>query len=145
MIYGGLFDLDSKIKRRDELDKIINSVDFWNSSNKDDNLREYNNLNSLVNDINSVKNKVESNIELLNMEIEDDMLDLINSEYEDIKRNVDRFTKILTKKFQRTNSFLLSETNYNNNKFNGVNIQSNELFKESSKKTSKNNTINKIY
>ena len=33
----------------------------------------------------------------------------------DIKRNVDRFTKILTKKFQRTNSFLLSETNYNNN------------------------------
>ena len=32
---------------------------------------------------------------------------------------------------------------YNNNKFNGVNIQSNELFKESSKKTSKNNTINK--
>ena len=28
-------------------------------------------------------------------------------------------------------------------KFNGVNIQSNELFKESSKKTSKNNTINK--
>ena len=32
---------------------------------------------------------------------------------------------------------------YNNNKFNGVNIQSNELFKESSKKTNKNYTINK--
>ena len=108
MIYGGLFDLDSKIKRRDELDKIINSVDFWNSSNKDDNLREYNSLNSLVNDINSVKNKVESNIELLNMEIEDDMLDLINSEYEDIKRNVDRLRidTYLSGEFDKNDCFL---------------------------------------
>ena len=108
MIYGGLFDLDSKIKRRDELDKIINSVDFWNSSNKDDNLREYNSLNSLDNDINSVKNKVESNIELLNMEIEDDMLDLINSEYEDIKRNVDRLRidTYLSGEFDKNDCFL---------------------------------------
>lgn len=90
------------------MDKIINSVDFWNSSNKDDNLREYNNLNSLVNDINSVKNKVESNIELLNMEIEDDMLDLINSEYEDIKRNVDRLRidTYLSGEFDKNDCFL---------------------------------------
>ena len=108
MIYGGLFDLDSKIKRRDELDKIINSVDFWNSSNKDDNLREYNNLNSLVNDINSVKNKVESNIELLNLDIEDDMLELIDSEYEDIKRNVDRLRidTYLSGEFDKNDCFL---------------------------------------
>ena len=108
MIYGGLFDLDSKIKRRDELDKIINSVDFWNSSNKDDIIREYNNLNSLVNDINSVKNKVESNIELLNMDIEDDMLELINSEYEDIKRNVDRLRidTYLSGEFDKNDCFL---------------------------------------
>lgn len=90
------------------MDKIINSVDFWNSSNKDDNLREYNSLNSLVNDINSVKNKVESNIELLNMEIEDDMLDLINSEYEDIKRNVDRLRidTYLSGEFDKNDCFL---------------------------------------
>ena len=108
MIYGGLFDLDSKIKRRDELDKIINSVDFWNSSNKDDIIREYNNLNSLVNDINSVKNKVESNIELLNMDIEDDMLESINSEYEDIKRNVDRLRidTYLSGEFDKNDCFL---------------------------------------
>ena len=42
MIYGGLFDLDNKITKRDELNNIINSVDFWNSINKDDNLKEYN-------------------------------------------------------------------------------------------------------
>ena len=108
MIYGGLFDLDSKIKRRDELDKILNSVDFWNSSNKDDILREYNYLNSLVNDIKSVKNKVESNIELLNVDIEDDMLELINSEYEDIKRNVDRLRidTYLTGEFDKNDCFL---------------------------------------
>ena len=33
----------------------------------------------------------------------------------DVKKNFDRFTKIWIKKSQRTNSFLLSETNYNNN------------------------------
>ena len=33
----------------------------------------------------------------------------------DVKRNVDRFTKVWTKMSQRTNSFLLSETNLNNN------------------------------
>ena len=40
MIYGGLFDLDSKIKRRDELSDVINSTDFWSSSNKDNDLKE---------------------------------------------------------------------------------------------------------
>ena len=38
MIYGGLFDLDNKIKRRDELKEIINAVDFWNSANTDTDL-----------------------------------------------------------------------------------------------------------
>ena len=64
MIYGGLFDLDSKISRRDELNKIINDANFWSSANKDDNLKEYNNLVNLTQDVNNIKNKIESNLKL---------------------------------------------------------------------------------
>lgn len=90
VIYGGLFDLDNKIKRRNELDEIINSVDFWSSSNKDNDLREFNDLNSLVSDIVNVKKRIESNIELLNEDIDNDMLEIIVSEYKDINKDVDR-------------------------------------------------------
>ncbi len=108
MIYGGHFDLDKKISRREELDKIINSVDFWNSSNKDNDLKEFNNLNNLVNDITNVKNKIESNIELLNEEIDDDMLQVIDSEYEDINKDVDRLRidTYLSGEFDKNDCFL---------------------------------------
>ena len=108
MIYGGHFDLDSKIKRRDELSKIINSVDFWNSSNKDNDLKELNDLNNLVNDITAVKNRIESNIELLGEEIDVDMLEVIDSEYIDINKDVDRLRidTYLSGEFDKNDCFL---------------------------------------
>ena len=108
MIYGGHFDLDKKISRREELDKIINSVDFWNSSNKDNDLKEFNNLNNLVNDITNVKNRIESNVELLNEEIDNDMLEVIDSEYEDINKDVQRLRidTYLSGEFDKNDCFL---------------------------------------
>ena len=108
MIFGGLFELDKKIKRRDELDKIINDVDFWNSSDKDDNLKEYNNLVNLIKDVTSIKNKIDANIELLNEDIDDDMLKLINDEYIDINKNVDRLRidTYLSGEFDKNDCFL---------------------------------------
>ena len=90
MIYGGLFELDKKIIRRDELNRIINDVNFWNSENKDDNLKEYNTLVNLIDDVSNVKNKIVGNIELLNDTIDDDMVLVINDEYAEISKNVDR-------------------------------------------------------
>ena len=108
MIYGGHFDLDNKIKRRDELDKIINGVDFWNSSNKDNDLKEYNNLNDLVNDITSVKNRIESNIELLKENIDEEMLEIIDGEFKDISKDVDRLRidTYLSGEFDKNDCFL---------------------------------------
>lgn len=108
MIYGGHFDLDNKIKRRDELDKIINGVDFWNSSNKDNDLKEYNNLNDLVNDITSVKNRIESNIELLKENIDEEMLEIIDGEFKDINKDVDRLRidTYLSGEFDKNDCFL---------------------------------------
>ena len=84
MIYGGLFDLDSKLIRENELNKIINAVDFWNSSNKDNDLKEYNDLNNIINDVVSVKNKIDSNIDLLNNDVDNDLLEIINEEYNEV-------------------------------------------------------------
>ena len=108
MIYGGHFDLDNKIKQRDELFNTINGIDFWNNDSKDTILKEYNLLNNLVNDISSIKNKIISNVELLNEDVDVDMLDLINDEYEDINKNVDRLRidTYLSGEFDKNDCFL---------------------------------------
>ena len=85
--------------------KIINSK--IKSEEKDEYLE---NLKNIFQNYRKMKNEEDSIINELGEYYKD-----IPGRRSDVKRNVDRFTKILTKKFQRTNSFLLSETNYNNN------------------------------
>lgn len=90
MIYGGLFDLDKKIERLDEINKIMNESDFWNRSNNDDILKENSYLTNLVNDIREVVNKIDSNTVILSEEIDDEMLELITYEYEVINDKVNK-------------------------------------------------------
>jgi ADP-glucose pyrophosphorylase len=45
-IYGGLFDLDNKLKRKNELENIINDPMFWNSNNREEILKENNVINN---------------------------------------------------------------------------------------------------
>ena len=90
MIYGGLFDLDKKIERLDEINKIMNESDFWNRSLKDDILKENSYLSNLVNDVREVVNKIDSNIVILLEEIDDEMLELITYEYEIINDKVNK-------------------------------------------------------
>ena len=90
MIYGGLFDLDKKIERLDEINKIMNESDFWNRSDKDDILKENSYLSNLVNDVREVVNKIDSNTVILLEEIDDEMLELITYEYEVINGKVNK-------------------------------------------------------
>ena len=108
MIYGGLFDLDSKINRKKELTEIINDVSFWNSSNKDEILKEQNSLNNLIDDVVPVKHKIESNIELLNDKIDEDMLEIIDEEYDEIIKNIERLRidTYLSGEFDKNDCFL---------------------------------------
>ena len=100
--------LDSKTLRKDELSVIINDVNFWNKPDKDIILKEYNDLNNLVSDICKVKDKIENNIEFINMDIDDDMLEVINLEYEEIKKDVDRLRidTYLSGEFDKNDCFL---------------------------------------
>ena len=108
MIYGGHFDLDNKIIRRDELNKKINDALFWSTEDKDDILKEYNSLDNLIEDVVNVKNKIQGNIDLLNQKIEDELLDIIDTEYKDINKDVDRLRidTYLSGEFDKYDCFL---------------------------------------
>ena len=90
MIYGGLFDLDNKLKRKEELDNMINDVSFWNRSDKDDVLKENNELNNIIDKVFNVRNKVDSNLMLLDSELDDELLSLICEEYDEISDKVSK-------------------------------------------------------
>ena len=95
MIYGGLFDLDSKKNRIDELNKIVNDVNFWNDKSKaDEVIRELNSLKNMYNPVLELKNKVKNNISLI-VDNEEEILELLNEELVDINNKLEEI-KILT-------------------------------------------------
>ena len=108
MIYGGLFDLDSKLDRRLELESIINDVSFWSSNDRESILKENNSLNELIDKLMYVKNKIDSNIEMLSLELDDEMLELISLEYDEINDKVDklRIDTYLSAEFDKNDCIL---------------------------------------
>ena len=90
MMYGGLFDLSSKIDELSLLDSRINSVDFWSSSDKDDVINRKSFLSNLINPIVECKNKINFNIELLGDEVDKEFMSLLNSEYIELSSVVDK-------------------------------------------------------
>ena len=108
MIFGGLFDLDNKLKRKEELNNIINDASFWSSDNREKILKENNSLNEIINNVMYIKNKLDSNISLLNEELDDEMLSLISLEYDELKKNVDklRIDTYLSSKYDRNDCIL---------------------------------------
>ena len=90
MIYGGLFDLDSKLDRKKELDSIINDVSFWNRDDRESILKENNYLNEIIDRVMYSKNKIDSNLDMLEMELDDEILSLIILEYDELKVVVDK-------------------------------------------------------
>lgn len=84
MIYGGLFDLDKKNEEKLVLEDRINSVDFWNSENREKILKEYNYLKEIIDKVISCKNKIEGNIILINSDLDYEMLSLLELEYKEL-------------------------------------------------------------
>ena len=71
------------------MEEKINEPNFWNDSNRATNIiDEVNNLKKVVERINNLKNKIESNLELLSSN-DDEILDLVTSEVEEIKKELD--------------------------------------------------------
>ena len=68
MIYGGIFDVDSKIERIDELTKKTHEADFWNDKKKSEEIiGEINSLKDITDGITSLKKEVENDLEMLEL------------------------------------------------------------------------------
>lgn len=90
MIYGGLFDLDCKIDRKNELDVVINSNDFWNNNDREKILKESNYLTSIIDNIHDVKNKIINNLEILKLDMDVELFNLINLEYYELNDIIEK-------------------------------------------------------
>jgi len=84
MIYGGYFEPEVKLKRKEELEKIVNSSGFWDDKKKSESI--INELNLIKNEYESceiLRNKIYSNIELLEMldsSYDDEIFNLVNDD-----------------------------------------------------------------
>lgn len=85
MIYGGLFDLDNKMKRKEELDEIINSSSFWSSNDREKILKEHNLIKDIIDRVLYVRNKLDSNMELLDNILDEEIMSLVILEYDELK------------------------------------------------------------
>ncbi|MBP3920386.1 MAG: peptide chain release factor 2 [Bacilli bacterium] len=82
MTYGGYFEPEKKLKRKQELEKIMLEPNFWNEKKKSETIiNELNNIKNNLDRCTKIKNKIYSNIEL----IECDDEEIINLLTEDIK------------------------------------------------------------
>jgi len=85
MIYGGLFDPESKQKRIKELEEKMNEADFWNDKNQSQKIiNECNYLKNTLQDVSNLKQKIELNIEMIEELKKESSLEFISLLEEDI-------------------------------------------------------------
>ena len=86
MIYGGHFDPEIKKVRINELESEMNSSNFWDDkSHSEEVLNELNFLKSKLSNIEELKNKIESNLEVVEMLKENSDEELLELVINDIK------------------------------------------------------------
>ena len=83
LIFGGLFELDKKITRINELDEIMSDQEFWSRDDSNDISNETNSLKKVVNPVLELKKNVDNNIEILSQVSDNDseILNLVEEEY----------------------------------------------------------------
>lgn len=95
IILGGLFDLDGKIKRVEEINNLILESSFWDNRETSDRLvSELKYDKNIIDNINDLSNKLSSNISMLNDIKSDDteLLSLVEEDYYDISRLIEKAT-----------------------------------------------------
>ena len=95
IILGGLFDLDNKIKRVEEINNLMLESSFWDNRETSDRLvSELKYDKNIIDNINDLSNKLSSNISMLNDIKSDDteLLSLVEEDYYDISRLIEKAT-----------------------------------------------------
>ena len=99
MIYGGYFEPKVKLSRKNELEGLINSPGFWDDKRKSESIiNEFNNLKNILDSCSSLKNKIYSDIELvdlLNTSFDDEIFSIINSDISIIENELNNLENLL--------------------------------------------------
>ena len=106
--YGGHFDIPSKKEQVKQKEKETEKPDFWNNRQEAEELiRQINDEKSIIDQVESVKNDLESNLDIL------DLLELEEDEglLEEVNQNIDT----LTKRVDELNILLLLNGPYDKN------------------------------
>ncbi len=92
MNYGGHFEPEKKIKRIEELKQIMNAPDFWNDKrNSEKVISELNQLQKSLDEIKSLRDKINNNIDMLEAlkeENDDDIKNLICTDVNQISEEI---------------------------------------------------------
>ena len=89
MNFGGCFELEKKEKKIIELNSIMGNPNFWDDTIKANyTINECNELKKIVDRLTNLKNKIESNIELIALN-DDEFNVIINNDVEIIKDELD--------------------------------------------------------
>ena len=99
MIYGGYFEPDVKLKRKAELESLMNSPGFWDDKKSSESvISELNNIKSVLDDCSVLKNKIDSDIELVNMledSYDEEIMTMINDDITQIDSSLSSLENLL--------------------------------------------------
>lgn len=88
MIYGGFFEVEQKQTKIKELENKMNESTFWDNQEIANNIiSELSFLRKMVEKIVLTKNKIESNLELLQFN-DEEIIELVNSEIDEIDKQI---------------------------------------------------------
>lgn len=95
MIYGGLFDVDKKNEEILELEKEMNSVDFWNNKERaDEVISKLNDLRKKVEGIKSLKESISDDLEMIELLKEEDNYEVMELISNNIESYFSRFDEL---------------------------------------------------
>ena len=93
MTLGGLFDLDNKIKRENEINEMMLSPSFWDDREKADNItNEFKSIKRIRENISSIDNRMNDDLEVIYnvKETDDEILNLLEDDFNVIEKDISK-------------------------------------------------------
>ena len=108
IVLGGHFDYDNKVKKINELESVVNSTDFWNSSNSKEVMSELSSLKNSILEYDNTVSKARDAKEFLSMDLSEEEVGLIELDVKEIEKNIEslRIQILLNGEFDKCNAFM---------------------------------------
>ena len=110
--YGGLFDIDNKLSKHQELISLMSDPNFWNDKDKaDEIIKEASNLKNTIEKITKLKTNIETNIEtidILSDNIDLELIELLETDLTKVNNELEtlKTETYLSGKYDKNNCIL---------------------------------------